>query len=278
MIIQKSPRLYWPHYIKIYNCYWLYMKLQNTLVYILIGVFSLQVNAASLDNIENEGIQKLSEAQASQLRIDKVVESAQQRLIKYRALLKQAEGLKAYNEQLSTQVASQNNLLERFDQSIYQVALIERQMAPLVEKMADALEDFVEIDIPFHIQERRERIQFIKESLAASDINVAEKFRQMIEAYQIENEYGRKISSYQDIIELDGEQREVDILQVGRIALLCQTKDTKISARWNHDEKKWQILDNAIYRNAIRNGVKMAKKQASINILNLPISAPNSAQ
>ena len=254
------------------------MKPHRTLALTLIGTLALQVNAASLDDIQGEGIQKLSEAQASQLRIDKVVESAQQRLIKYRALLKQAEGLKAYNEQLSTQVTSQNNLLDRFEQSISQVALIERQMAPLVEKMVNALEDFVEIDIPLHIRERRERIQFIKESLAAPDINVAEKFRQVVEAYQIENEYGRKISSYQDIVELDGKQREVDVLQVGRIALLCQTKDTKITARWDNDANQWRIVDNATYRNAIRNGVKMAKKQASINILTLPISAPDSAQ
>lgn len=234
--------------------------------------------AAPLDQAQSIGDKKIAEAKASQAKIDKIVEGAQERLIKYRALLKQIEGLKAYNEQLSTQVTSQQQLLERFDESINQVALIERQMSPLVTKMAGALNDFVEIDLPFHNTERLERMAFVSDSLASPDINVAEKYRQVIEAYQIENEYGRKVDTYQDIVELNGTQQEVDVLQVGRIALLCQTKDTKTSARWNHAEGQWEVLDTGTYRNPIRNGIKMAKKQASIDILTLPISAPEAAQ
>lgn len=236
------------------------------------------VSADTLSKAQKEGEKKVAEAQVSQKKIDKIVDTSQERLIKYRALLKQIEGLEAYNDQLTTQVDSQVKLLERFENSIAQVALIERQMSPLVQKMATSLNDFVEIDMPFHTQERQERMVFIQESLAAADINVAEKFRQVIEAYQIENEYGRKVNTYQDIVSLNGNQQEVDVLQVGRIALVCQTKDTQTSARWNHDAKTWEILDNGTYRNAIRNGIKMAKKQASIDILTLPISAPEAAQ
>jgi len=68
------------------------------------------------------------------------------------------------------------------------------------------------------------------------------------------------------------------VLRVGRIAMVCQTKDTTTSARWDNDKKAWDVLDNVIYRNAIRNGIKMAKKQASIDILTLPIAAPEVAQ
>lgn len=241
----------------------------------LVSFFSGFVQAQTpLEGMGNIGEKKISEAKISQQKIDKVVEGAQERLIKYRALLKQIEGLKAYNEQLSIQVASQESLIGRFDKSISQVALIERQMSPLVRKMADSLNEFVEIDIPFHATERRERMAFVRESLNAPDINVAEKYRQVIEAYLIENEYGRKVDTYQDIVDLDGSRQEVDVLQVGRIALLCQTKDTKTSARWNNADKKWDVLSNSTYRNSIRKGIKMAKKQASIDILTLPISAP----
>ena len=191
---------------------------------------------------------------------------------------KQIEGLKAYNEQLSTQVASQEDLITRFDNSITQVSLIERQMAPLVTRMADSLEQFVELDLPFHSAERQERVAFIKENLVAADIDVAEKFRQVIEAYQIENEYGRKIDSYQDIVNLNGTDYEVDVLRIGRISMVCQTKDTTLSARWDASGNTWEVLDNVTYRNPIRNGIKMAKKQASINILTLPIDAPEAAQ
>ena len=244
----------------------------------LLAWVSTNSFAQSLEQIQQEGEKKLVEAEQSQKRIDKIVEGAQERLIQYQALQKQIEGLKAYNEQLSTQVASQEDLITRFDNSITQVSLIERQMAPLVSRMAESLEQFVEIDLPFNTDERQERMAFIKENLVAADIDVAEKFRQVIEAYQIENEYGRKIDSFQDIVNLDGNEYEVDVLRIGRIAMVCQTKDTTSSATWNRDTNSWDVLDNVTYRNAIRNGIKMAKKQASINILSLPIAAPEAVQ
>lgn len=235
------------------------------------------VFSGNLDVIQQQGEKKLVEAEQSQNRIDKIVEGAQERLIQYRSLMKQIEGLEAYNEQLSIQVAGQENLIERFDESIAQVALIERQMLPLVTKMANSLEDFVDLDLPFHIEERQERLAFIKDNIAAAGIDVAEKFRQVIEAYQIENEYGRKIDTYQAIVALNGQQQEVDVLRVGRIAMVCQTKDTKTSARWNNDTQTWEILDNVIYRNPVRYGIKMAKKQASIDLLTLPVPAPETS-
>lgn len=244
----------------------------------LLAFVAPAISAQTLNQIQQEGEKKLVEAEQSQKRIDKIVEGAQERLIQYQALQKQIEGLKAYNEQLSTQVASQEDLITRFDNSITQVSLIERQMAPLVTKMAESLEQFVDLDLPFHTAERQERVAFIKENLVAADIDVAEKFRQVIEAYQIENEYGRKIDSYQDIVNLNGTDYEVDVLRVGRIAMVCQTKDTTISARWDPSANGWEVLDNVTYRNPIRNGIKMAKKQASINILTLPIGSPEAAQ
>jgi len=252
----------------------------KTLMFLIgsLAFIPLVAHAANLEQVQKEGENKLIEAEQSQARIDKIVEGAQDRLIQYRALLKQVEGLKTYNEQLSTQVASQEDLIRRFDASINQVSLIERQMLPLVGKMVAALEQFVELDLPFNTDERQERVAFLKENLVAADVDVAEKFRQVMEAYQIENEYGRKIDSYQAIINLNGAEQEVDVLRVGRIAMVCQTKDTRISARWDNNTKSWEILDNVIYRNSIRKGIKMAKKQASIDILTLPINAPEAAK
>ena len=252
--------------------------LRNLIAGITLTLFLNGAMAANLEQVQAVGEKKIEELQKSQEKIDKIVSGAQERLIQYRSLLKQIEGLQAYNKQLSTQVESQENLIQRFDQSIAQVALIERQMSPLVAKMVDSLEKFIDLDIPFNTEERQERMAFIQENLVAADIDVAEKFRQVVEAYQIESEYGRKIDSYQDIVNLNGVDQEVDVLRVGRIAMVSQTKDTKTSARWNNNNKTWEILDNTTYRNAIRNGIKMAKKQASINILTLPIAAPEAVQ
>lgn len=234
--------------------------------------------AQPLDRVVGEGEAKAAEGRASQARIDAIVDAQQQKLVTYRALLKQIEGLEQYNEQLGIQIQGQEALIERFDDSIRQVATIERQMLPLIIRMSDSLSSFVELDMPFHEAERLQRLAFVESAIARADISVAEKFRQVIEAYQVENEYGRKIDTWSDIVEIDGERREVDILRVGRIAMVAQTRDARTTAAWDQASQSWQTLPAADYRNSVRRGIQMARKQASIDLVTLPIAAPEVAK
>lgn len=243
----------------------------------LLAAFSGPAAAGALEEIHQEGKQKIEEARRSQQKVDAIVRSAQERLIIYRSLVKQAEGLETYNEQLSVQLGNQKDLLARLDASITQVALIERQMLPLIARMIESLEQFAARDLPFHTGERNERLAFLRDSQAAADISVAEKFRQVIEAYRIENEYGRKIDSYQDVVSLDGREYEVDVVRIGRIALLCQTRDTRLTAYWDNITRQWRRLDSARYRNPVRYAIKMGRKQLPIELLVLPVSAPEAA-
>lgn len=233
---------------------------------------------AQLEDVVKTGEAKVKDAQKSQARVDKIVDSSQARLVEYRSLLKQVDGLKVYNEQLNTQINSQLALIEKFESSTAQVALIERQMLPLIIKMVESLGQFVEIDLPFHEQERAERIIFLEENIEKSEVDISEKFRQVLEVYQIENEYGRKMDSYSQIISINGQEHDVNILRVGRIAMVAQTKDTKLSAVYDQATKSWLELDNGTYRNSIKNGIKMANKQASIGVMTLPISSPTGAK
>ena len=242
------------------------------------GVLSGPLHAQTLDKVVQEGQQKLEAGRASQERINGIVDEQQAKLVRYRALLKQIEGLEQYKEQLGQQIQGQEALIARFDGSIAQVAKIERQMLPLINRMAGSLASFVKLDLPFHGEERRERIAFINDSINRADLDVAEKFRQVVEAYQVESEYGRKIDTYQDIIDIDGQRVEVDVLRFGRIALVAQSKDTAITAAWNHEAKAWQQIDTGTYRNDVKKGILMAKKQASIDLITLPIRAPEVAQ
>ncbi len=244
----------------------------------LVLAISATASFAQLNDVVKTGVAKVKDAQKSQARVDKIVDSSQARLVEYRSLLKQVDGLKVYNKQLSTQITSQEQLIEKFAESTAQVAIIERQMLPLIMKMVDGLGKFVELDLPFHEQERAERMMFIQDNIGRADVDISEKFRQVLEVYQIENEYGRKIDSYSAIINVEGKDVEVDVLRIGRVALVAQTKDTKLSAAYDKASKKWIALDNSTYRNSIKNGIKMSKKQATISMLKLPIPAPVEAK
>jgi hypothetical protein len=158
--------------------------------------------------------------------------------------------------------------------SIDEVQIIQRQMTPLVIRMIDGLEQFVEMDVPFNLDERRDRVEFLRTNVDRSDLTVAEKFRQVLEAYNIELQYGRGFETYSDTIELAGGPREVDFLRIGRIALVYQTTDGQEAGVWNNETRSWEPLDSGDYGNAIRKGVRIAKKQATIELLNMPVAAP----
>ena len=106
--------------------------------------------------------------------------------------------------------------------------------------MLEGLEQFVALDTPFYIDERLERIDIVRSSLSNPKITASEQVRQILEAYNIEAEYGRKISSYEDTIVIDGKEMVVNILAVGRIGMFYQTKDEQQSGFWNNETNDWE--------------------------------------
>ncbi|CAH0992854.1 hypothetical protein SIN8267_02991 [Sinobacterium norvegicum] len=236
------------------------------------------VGADDLDKVFQVGQAKTAAAQKSQVKIDKISDQTRDRLQEYKDVLKQVEGLKVYIARLDRQIDNQNKRIDSIENSIEQVTEVKRQILPLVERMIAALDDYVALDVPFLLEERQQRVEFLRGNLDLASLTDAEKFRQVLEAYKIENEYGRKIEAYKDSVEIDGEARDVEILRIGRIGLLYQTTDAEQSGAWDQQNRQWVTLDNSQYKNAIRQGLRVAKKQASINIMTVPVAAPEAAK
>ena len=127
--------------------------------------------------------------------------------------------------------------------------------------------------MPFLQAERTGRVANLHNLLERADVTAAEKFRVVMEAWQIENEYGRTIEAYTGELDLGGGPREVDFLRVGRVALLYQTPDGMNSGAWDQANRQWVAVGNE-YRNAIRQGLRLARNQVGPDLLLLPISAP----
>jgi hypothetical protein len=240
----------------------------------LLGIASVAQADEKLNQILKVGQDKNVAAAKSQVKVDKLADETRDLLGDYKTVNKQIDGLKVYNGRLQKQIDNQLRRIGDIENSISQVTVIQRQMTPLVIRMIDGLEQFVELDVPFHIDERRKRIAFLRGNLDRSDVSVAEKFRQVLEAYKIENEYGRKIDAYKGSVEIGGVERDVNFFRVGRIALLYQTTDTEVAGAWDQSSRSWVDLDSGEYRNAIMKGLRVARKEASIDVLQLPISAP----
>lgn len=237
------------------------------------GAATGPAHSAQLDTILSTANEVHEQARRSQSRVDELNEETRQLLQEYRTVIKEVEGLRVYNRQLDRQIASQESEKADLNESIEQVTLIERQVMPLMTRMIDALDQFVELDTPFMLSERTERIENLRDIIDRADIEVAEQFGQILNAYQIENEYGRTMEAYTDEIELDGRTLVVDFLRVGRIALMYQTADGSRTGVWNQAERQWEELP-ASYNTPVRNGIRMSRQQMAVDLLTLPIPGP----
>jgi hypothetical protein len=239
-----------------------------------IGGTAAAVQANTLDSVLAVGKAKNVAAAKSQVKIDRLADETRDLLTEYKTVTKQVDGLKVYNERLQRQIENQMARIAIIEENIDNSTIIARQMTPLVIRMIDGLESFVELDVPFQKEERLQRVKYLRDNLDRADVSVSEKFRAVLEAYNIELQYGRGIDTYRGSIDLGGNEREVDFLRVGRIALAYQTTDGALSGAWDNSAGSWVDLPSGEFDSAIRKGIRIAKKQATIELLNMPIAAP----
>lgn len=235
------------------------------------------MSGATLNDIFSVAERLNAQAKQSQARVDALTEETRKLLAEYKTVLKEIEGLQVYNRQLEKQVSNQEKEMGDLSGAIDKVTIIERQITPLMLRMIDGLDQFVSLDLPFLLKERNDRIDRLREMMERADVAASEKFSQILRAYQIENEYGRTMEAYTDEISLEGETRVVDVLKVGRIALVYQTQDGEETGSWDASQRAWVELDDE-FTTPVRNGIRMARKQLSVDMLTLPIAAPGAAQ
>jgi hypothetical protein len=229
-------------------------------------------SAQSLDKVLNTENQRTKLAQGSQQRIDNVVDDTRKKEDQYKRLLKEIEGLKVYNTLLQRQIDAQARKMAQIQESMEQVEVISRQIVPSMTKMIESLQVFIELDVPFLMEERKERLANLEALMGTSDVNDAEKFRKVTEAYQIENDYGSTIEAYSGSLDIGEETRKVDFLRIGRVAFMYQTQDGKMSGVWDQEARRWQEAD--AYKNEIRAGLKIAKKQVAPDLVLMPVATP----
>ena len=164
-------------------------KTVATAAAIVIGG-SVFAQSATVDQVLEADLRRLDLAQESQERINGVVERTRSLADDYRAINKEIEGLKVYNRLMTAQTNGQQATLDDIALSMEQVDSINRQIFPLMERMIDGLQQSIGLDIPFLVDERNRRVADLKDILERSDVSVAEKFRKVMEAYQIEMDYG----------------------------------------------------------------------------------------
>lgn len=244
-------------------------------------IFATSVSATvtssdtSLNQVVNVG-QKINQSAAtSQKKVNLLTDQAQTKLQQFHVVTKEVDGLNIYNQQMQAQLDSQMAELTQLATSMEEVSVIERQISPLMARMISTLDTFVSLDVPFLPNERTKRVEDLKTMMNRADISVSEKFRRVLEAYQIEVDYGRTIEAYSGILPIDGKKMDVDFLRIGRVSLVYQTRDGSRLGEWKQSSDsqsgQWHSLSQD-YRLGINKALRIARKQLAPDLIMVPVS------
>ena len=242
----------------------------QSFVIAILSVFALPAYAEPLNDAINVEQATNNAAVQSQKTINKLSDNTQKMLEQYRSASHQTETLITYNKHLKDLLDSQETEKTSLEQQLRDIENTQREIVPLILRMLENLDQFVSLDLPFLPEERKQRLTKLKAMMVRADVTHAEKFRRILEAYQIENDYGNTIEAYRADLTLNGVSSSVDFLRLGRVALYYQRFDGSETGFWNKEQKQWQTL-SADYRNAIRNGLRIARKETAPDLLTLPI-------
>jgi hypothetical protein len=247
---------------------------RNLIASAVLGALALSssavVSADPLNELHKEEAKIHAAAAKSQEKINNLYEQSQELFIEYRGVVDETENLKVYNDYVSTLVADQQRSIDSLQTQIDGIDGVKRGVVPLMFRMIDSLEQFIELDVPIKLDERRKRVERLRDVMANSNVTTSEQFRQVIEAYQIENQYGQFMLPYQGTLDFQGTEITVDFVNLGRTALMALSLDQKNAWVWDNDARAWEVL-GAEYINPVVIAVRMANKRLPANLLKLPI-------
>lgn len=241
------------------------------MVLLTLPLYLTSGNAQDLKQVVDMAQAATADGAASQTRINNLDDETDQLTRDYRAALKQLAALREYNAQLEKLIDGQKKEMVSVRKQIDDVTNVDRTIMPLMFRMIDALEQFVKLDVPFLADERRARVANLRALMDRSDANPAEKYRKILEAYEIENEYGRTIEAYEGEMDINGETRTVSFLRVGRVALVYQTLDGEESGAWDQAQGQFVDLDGD-FDSELRSALRIAKQQAAPDLLVVPVT------
>lgn len=213
----------------------------------------------------------------SQQRIDQLDDQTASLLNDYRANLKQLEAARRYNASLTRNIDAQERQIAQLQEDIVNVEGLQRAMQPLMEDMVTRFGELVNADLPFEIEDRSARAARLEGVLDNPEMSAAQRYRLIVEAYQIENEKGRTIGVNQCTVG-DGEAAlSGECLQIGRIALIFKTEDDSTLRIWDTAQGGWTDL-NRSYLQDVKFALRMAKEQTAPDIFFAPVKPPVAAQ
>jgi hypothetical protein len=227
---------------------------------------------AQLDEAVRADTQITTLAQASQTQIDEQRVATDDAGVRYARFTLDADSLERFNTQIAEQVRSQEVELASIETQLAGIETTTREIQPLMQTMVDSLQRFIELDIPFRLEQRNERVAELVDLMGQANVTIAEKYRKIFEAYQIELEYGNTLEAYEGRLESGADTRTVMFVRLGRIALLYRTMDGSEVGYWDREQQSFVPAPD--YIEEIEQALRVARSEGAPDLLVVPVPAP----
>ena len=229
--------------------------------------------ADALTDLQTAEAKIFKNSAKSQAKINNIYEQTQDLLAEYRNTIDEAEVLRGYNDHVQRMVDDQKLNIASLQKQIDGIDKFKSGVVPLMYKMIDSLEKFIELDVPMNIESRQDRVANLRELMNNSNVTTSEQFRLVLEAYEIEAGYGTAFEAYQAEIDLGGRTFNSRFCLAWVVFHLSLNHlMAKNSWLWNNQTRAWEELGDE-YLKPIKDAISMARKQIPMDLAKLPVFA-----
>ncbi len=237
----------------------------------LLVAMSFGSVASDLDKAQSVQAKTNASSAASQKRIDASAERTLQLNAEIEQLEEEVKNLEIYQKHLTSLVSSQEQEVESLNGQIDEIKRTRQGVVPLMYDMISGLKIIIEQDAPIKLEQRSKRVEKLKSMMVRADIADAEKYRRILEAYQIEMDYGTKLSSFQGELLSGGQTLNVNMLHLGRVSVVARSLNESQYWAWSQNEQQWLDLGEQ-YKPAIDHAFSIANQQIAPALVTLPLS------
>ena len=179
------------------------------------------------------------------------------------------------NEKYEAYIQRQKKTIAGLQQKIEEMKVLRMELEPYLEGIISELEDFVRQDMTFLERERQERLAFLRDSMNNYHLSLNEKLRRVLEALQVEAQYGQSTGVDTRTVRVDGQKLRVQVLRLGRVVRFYRSLDGTKVGRWDEEKGTWQPLDSG-YSRDIERAIDMASQKQAVELVDLPIGGGGS--
>ena len=235
----------------------------------LVVGFTAPAVAQGLDRAIATGEQATRRAEQVQQQINQLDDERSDMVGEFRTLLQRKTAAELYARQQEAAVESQEREIASLTDQLSRVDEITSQTVPMLETLIDDLDAFVDADLPFRLEERKDRIARLREYLVDPNVSVTERYRQIMDAYTAEMEVGRKTDTWKETISVDDKEVTVDMVLFGRVALVYMDPTGRYAKRYDRETSSWVDLESK-YKAEIEKAIRIIQGKRTQDVMYVP--------